>query len=158
MYASVDQLRQYLDQVPNLAQQTVTLIGAPTGGTIPLVYGGVATTGIPFNASAAQVAAILAAHPAIGSLNAIAVTGAVGGPWSITFQGAARDTAGPLSAGTNALTGGSSPAAEITITTDALLAQILERASDIVQTQLPGAVFVQCHWHALVSAPIVHRW
>lgn len=80
----------------NIAQnelQTITIGGAPTGGTFTLTYttpnpsNSTATaTAIPFNASALEVEGKLAALTNIGSGN-ISVTGANGGPWTVEFKG-----------------------------------------------------------------------
>lgn len=88
--------------------QTVTITGAPTGGTFTL--GG--STPLAFNASAAAVQAAL--RTAIGNTG-ITVTGANGGPYTVTFPGTMGNVA-QLSS-TSSLTGGAAPAVNVATTT-----------------------------------------
>jgi hypothetical protein len=95
------------------AVQSVTISGAPTGGTFTLTYGGHTTTAIAYNASAAAVQAALQALASIGAGNC-AVTGAAGGPWTVTFTGALADQAITTMTESGAsLTGGTSPAVAV---------------------------------------------
>lgn len=72
---------------------TVTL-GTQSSGTFKLTYGGQQTGTIAYNATAATVLTALQALSSIGATNAVTVTGAVGGPYTITFpQGMAPITA-----------------------------------------------------------------
>ena len=65
--------------------QTITPAPAVlTSGDFTLSFGGATTGPIPFNAAGADVDAALEALPTIGSGNVI-VTGAAGGPWTVTF-------------------------------------------------------------------------
>lgn len=96
--------------------QTITITGGPTGGTYTLTYGGQTTTGIPYNATAAQVASALAA---LSTLDAddIAVTGGPhpGTPIVVTFDMSAGDVAQMTASGAG-LTGGTTPAVAVTTT------------------------------------------
>ena len=89
--------------------QSATITGAPTGGTFTLSYSGQTTSGIAFNAAGAAVQTALEALGTIGVGN-VTVTGATGGPYTITFIGALaeQDVAQITGSGTG-LTGGTSP-------------------------------------------------
>lgn len=88
----------------------VTISGAPTGGTFTLTYKTQTTAGIAFNAAAAAVQSALEALAAIGAGN-VAVSGAVGGPYTVAFIGALAQDTSALTASGALLTGGTSPAA-----------------------------------------------
>ncbi len=98
--------------------QTVTIGGTPTGGTFKLVLewpiGNSQTTAtIAFDAAASAVQSAIAALSNVGTGN-VAVTGSAGGPYTVTFQGKFLYQPVPvMTAGTNALTGGTNPAAAI---------------------------------------------
>jgi hypothetical protein len=66
--------------------QTVTITGAPTGGTFTLNYEGQVTTAIPRAAPASTVRLALEALSNLAPGD-VAVTGNDGGPYTITFQG-----------------------------------------------------------------------
>jgi hypothetical protein len=68
-------------------QQTLSFSPAPTGGSFTLNFDGQLTAPIPFFASAASVQAALVALSNLGPGD-VAVSGAAGGPWTVTFQGA----------------------------------------------------------------------
>lgn len=87
------------------AAKTVTVTGAPTGGTFTLTYNGQTTAGIAYNATAAAVQSAL---EALSNVNPgdVTVTGNAGGPWTIATAGAAPT----ITANGSGLTGGSSPA------------------------------------------------
>lgn len=131
-YATVAQLRDYLPQVADLGQQQIALTGAPSGGTFTLSYEGTATVAIASNATATTVQTALRAISAIGS-SGVVVTGRPGGPWLAKFQGALTTDAGPLSLGTNSLTGGTNPSVSIESATEDLLQDCLDRATSIVR-------------------------
>lgn len=83
---------------------TVTVLGAPTGGTFTLKVGGLETGTIAYNASAATVkAAIVAVDDSITASD-VTVTGS--GPYTVTAPA-------PVSHGTDALTGGTSPTSTV---------------------------------------------
>src|SRR5215207_5627901 len=81
-------------------KQTVTVNGAPTGGTFAITYDGETTDPILWNATASQVKAALQALPSIGGIGC-SVTGPTGGPWIVEFtstlggQNVSQMTAGP---------------------------------------------------------------
>ncbi len=136
-YATVAQLREILPQVPDLGQQRITLTGSPAGGSFTLSYEGTATGALAYNATATTVQTALRAIAAIGS-SGVKVTGRPGGPWLATFQGVLATDAGPLTLGTNSLTGGSSPSVSIESATEDLLQACLDRATTIVRDALRG--------------------
>jgi hypothetical protein len=65
-------------------QQTVTLDGGPASGTFTLTYSGQVSAAIPYDASPAVVRNALIALSNIGPSD-VAVSGASGGPWVVTF-------------------------------------------------------------------------
>lgn len=98
--------------------QTITITGGPTGGTFALTYGSQTTPGIAYNATAATIRAALAALSSVGGAGNVAVSGSVGGPFSVTFQGTLADTnVGSITADGALLTGGTSPAVAATTAT-----------------------------------------
>lgn len=86
--------------------QTVTVTGAPTGGTFTLTYNGQTTAGIAYNATAAAVQSALEALSNVDPGD-VTVSGSNGGPWTIASAGASAPT---VTASGSGLTGGSSPA------------------------------------------------
>lgn len=92
--------------------QTVTVTGAPTGGSFTLTFSGQTTAAIAYNATAATVQAAL---EALSNINPgdVAVTGAAGGVWSVTFTGQYADVNVPAMTHTDSLTGGTSPAVAV---------------------------------------------
>lgn len=87
---------------------TVTVTGAPDGGTFTLSVGGTATGTIAYNASAATVkTAIVAVDDSILA-DDVTVTGSNGGPWTVTLPAV-------LTLGSAAgLTGGTDPSVTVT--------------------------------------------
>jgi hypothetical protein len=98
--------------------QTLSLIGAPTGGTFALNFNGQISGPLNFNATAANVQTALAAMPNIGAGNIVCSGGPLPGNVVITFQGALAAAPQPTFTGANnALTGGVTPAPSIGHTT-----------------------------------------
>ena len=86
------------------AVQSLTVNGAPTGGTFTLTYSGQTTAAIAFNASAATVEAAIQALSTVGAGMA-RVSGANGGPWTVVLYVAA-----PVAfTHTDSFTGGTTP-------------------------------------------------
>jgi hypothetical protein len=98
-------------------QQTVTVTGAPTGGTFTLTYNGATTAAIAFNAAAAAVVTALEALPNIGPGNVAGSGGALPGtPVVITFQNQlGKQNVNQMTAA-HAFTGGTTPAIAVTTT------------------------------------------
>jgi hypothetical protein len=93
--------------------QTVTITGAPTGGTFTLTYSGQTTAAIAYNASALVVQQRLVALSNVEE-GGVSVTGSNGGPYTVTFtsgQDVAQMTA------TASLTGGTTPGVTIATAT-----------------------------------------
>lgn len=134
-YATVAELRAYLPQVADLGQQLITISGSPAGGTFTLSYEGTASAAIAYNATATAVQTALRGITAIGS-SGVNVRGRPGGPWIAAFQGTLATDAGPLSLGTNSLTGGTSPTVTMASAADDTLQDCLDRATDIVRSAM----------------------
>jgi hypothetical protein len=99
--------------------QTISITGAPTGGTFTLSFKGYTTPGIAWNATAAAVQAQLEALSSIGTTNVV-VTGGPGPatPWVVTFQNSLGFQAVPLlTASSTGLTGGTTPLVSVARTT-----------------------------------------
>ena len=108
----------YGQALPDVAeQQTVTITGAPTGGTFTLTYSGQTTGAIARNADAAAVQAALVALSNIAPGDVV-VTGGPGPatPYVVTFGGALAGDVVQMTA-TSSLTGGTTPAVAVTTTT-----------------------------------------
>lgn len=133
-YASVSEWRDYMEQTPEYGQQRITVTGSPAGGTFTLLYEGVATAAIAYNATATAVQTALRALSAIGS-SGVRVTGPPGN-WLAKFQGDLATDAGPLSLGTNSLTGGVAPSVTVAAANDAKIQKVLNRATQIIDTLL----------------------
>jgi len=122
-YKITNQVKRILD--PNTAVvvqqasdelQSVTITGAPTGGTFTLTFGGNTTAGIAYNALASAVQTALQALASIGAGNAL-VTGSAGGPWTVQFTGTlGKANQAQMTASGAGLTGGSSPGVSIATT------------------------------------------
>lgn len=96
--------------------QSVTITGAPTGGSFRLTYAGQQTGNLPFNATAAQVQAALYGLSNIGPYNVI-VSGANGGPYTVTFVGTLAGTDIAAMTASNTFTGGTTPGVTIATVT-----------------------------------------
>jgi len=94
--------------------QVVTILGAPTGGTFTLSFGGQTTSGLAYNATASTIQTAVQGLSSIGSSNAT-VTGSAGGPWTVTFAGSLANTSELLITDNPAsLTGGTTPSVVVT--------------------------------------------
>lgn len=100
--------------------QTLTITGAPTGGTFTLTFQGQTTAALAITATAAQVKTAL---DALSNLE-VGDTATAGGPLgtagvTITFQGRyAGGDVPKIATDSSALTGGTDPAAVVTVTTE----------------------------------------
>ncbi len=92
--------------------QSVTITGAPTGGTFTLSYGGFTTASIAYNATAATAQSSLAALTSIGSGN-VAVTGGTGGPYAVRFIGTLAGASRTTMTAASSFTGGTSPSVSV---------------------------------------------
>lgn len=91
-------------QVPAPYGQLITITGAPTGGSFTLTAGGVTTSSIAYNASAATVQTAVRALG--GAFTGAIVDGSAGGPWTVDVG---DTTPTRKLARTSSLTGGTSP-------------------------------------------------
>lgn len=123
--------------------QTVTVNGTPTGGTYTLVGNGNTSVAIAYNAAAAVVQAAIRALG--GAYAAVNVTGAAGGPYTLTYERGLGDVA-QLTLGTNSLTGGTSPTVAFATSTagtgSGLFGPYDSGASDGRQTLARGHCFI----------------
>lgn len=99
--------------------QTVTITGAPTGGTFTLTFSGQTTAAIAFNATAAAVQTALEALSNI-AVGEVVVTGGPGPAtaWTVTFAGTLANTNVTAMTATSSLTGGTTPAVTVATTTE----------------------------------------
>jgi hypothetical protein len=99
--------------------QTLTISGAPTGGSFTLTYNGQTTAAIAYNASAAAVESAIQALSSVGTGQA-RVTGAAGGPWTVVLF-----PANPVAfTHTDSFTGGTSPALAVADAASSTTAQV----------------------------------
>lgn len=97
------------------AVQTITITGAPTGGTFPLTFAGQTTSGLAFNATTAVVQTALQGLSSIGSGNA--TVGGSAGNYVVTFAGTLAETAvAAITSSGASLTGGTSPGVTVSVT------------------------------------------
>lgn len=99
--------------------QTLTITGTPTGGTFKLNFKGVSTAAIAYNATAAAVQLALEATTSVGAGNILCAGGPLpGSPVTLTFQNSLGNQDVPtISVVAAALTGGTTPAAAVAVTT-----------------------------------------
>lgn len=98
--------------------QTLTTTGTPTGGTFRLRFRGAVTAPIQFNAAASAVDAALEALSSIGAGNVTCAGGPLPTAVTITFTGGlAAQNVEPISVVLPALTGGTTPTAQVAMTT-----------------------------------------
>lgn len=99
--------------------QSLSISGTPTGGTFTLTFNGQTTAAIAYNAAASAVQSALRALSNIGSTGVVCSGGALPGTAvTITFQGTLANTnVAQITASSAGLTGGTSPTASISTTT-----------------------------------------
>ena len=114
--------------------QQAAITGSPTGGNFTLTFGGNTTANIPYNATAGQVQAALEALASIGVGNVIVTGGPLpASPVLVNFVGTLAGTnVASITATATGLTGGTSPAVNITTPTTGGGAATITRL-----TQLP---------------------
>ncbi len=76
-------------QAPINEVQTIAFDAAPSGGTFTITYDGQTTAATAYNAATATVETNL---EALSNIDAVAVSGAAGGPWVVEFQGTLAGT------------------------------------------------------------------
>lgn len=93
----------------NSQQWTVTITGAPTGGTFALTFNSQTTAAIAFDAAASAVQSALEALSGVSSGDVV-VSGSAGGPYTITAAGNLKNiSTNTLTSDGSLLTGGTSP-------------------------------------------------
>ena len=102
-------------------QQSVTVTGAPTGGTFTLTIDGQTTAGIAYNAAASAVQTAL---EGLSNINPgdVTVTGSAGGPYTVTFvwgesAGRVGRDVPQMTASGASLTGGTTPSVTVATAT-----------------------------------------
>lgn len=100
--------------------QSLVTTGTPTGGTFTLEFAGDVTDPIAHNASAATVQAALEALPSVNAGDIVATGGALPTAVTLTFSGPqfAGLSVGRIQVDNNGLTGGTTPTAVVTVTTE----------------------------------------
>jgi hypothetical protein len=122
--------------------QTVTVTGTPTGGTFTLSFNGQTTSDIAFDAAATAVESALEALPNVGVGN-VTVTGAAGGPYTVTFVASLGDVPQMTGNGDD-LTGGTSPNVSVTTATPGNnLTDIGYRAPQVGQDPNPNGISIE---------------
>jgi hypothetical protein len=109
--------------------QTITITGAPTGGTFSLSLSGQTTPALAFNASTAAVQSALQALSTIGAGNAT-VTGTAGSSYVVTFVSGLAATNVPAIVAVGSFTGGTTPAIAVVTTTGGSAGQLLSITDD----------------------------
>ncbi|MDB2215398.1 phage tail protein [Mycobacteroides abscessus] len=97
---------------------TLKVTGSPTGGTLTVTAGGDTTSALPYNASAAAVQAAIEGLDAVGTGNVLVSGTSISDSngFTITYIGDKLGSTVVTSA-TGSLTGGTTPAANVTVTT-----------------------------------------
>lgn len=135
--------------------QTVTVTGAPTGGTFTLTFEGSTTAAIAYNATATAVKNALVNLPGI-TQNQVTVTGSAGGPYTVAFVGGLGGTDVPaLTASGASLTGGTSPG--VTIATTAAGGPAATDGSETPAGHLFNSIEVRAGQTANVGAPLLEH-
>lgn len=100
-----------LRALPVPGKQSVTITGAPTGGTFVLTFKGASTNPLAFGSTAAAVQTALEGLPTIGVGN-VTVTGGPlpGTALTVTFAGVLAGAPQPLMTAVGSFTGGTTPA------------------------------------------------
>lgn len=135
--------------------QTVTITGAPAGGTFTLTYSGQTTATIAYNAASAAVQSALVALSTTGTGN-VTVTGSAGGPYTVTFTGALAGTnVAALTADDSGLTGGTAPEVVVATSTEGGSGNAIGwRAPEVNTTPVPNGVAVEALAWAIVDNAI----
>lgn len=113
-------------------EQSVTITGAPTGGTFTLTFDGQTTGTIAYNATAGAVQAALNALSNIRTGD-VMVTGANGGPYEVTFTSSFQGTnVAQMTASGAGLTGGTTPGVTVATVTSGSSTPSFVRAIKLV--------------------------
>jgi fibronectin-binding autotransporter adhesin len=102
------------------AVQTITITGAPTGGTFTLTYNGQTTTPLAYNAPTTGTGSVQSALQNLTNIgtNNVSVSGTAGSSYIVTFQSALAGQYVPtMTASSASLTGGTSSTIGVVTTT-----------------------------------------
>lgn len=98
-------LIEQITLTPGISEVDTVSLGSPSAGNFTLTVASQTTSNIAFNAAASAVQTALQALSSVGSGNAL-VTGAAGGPYTVTFAGALANQSVILTGNGAGLTGG----------------------------------------------------
>lgn len=128
---------------------TVTITGAPDGGTFTITVNGQTTAGIAYNAIAGAVQTALEALSNVAPGD-VTVTGGPGPatPYVLTFAGALANTVMTVTASGASLTGGATPAATAT---DTLTGGDITEVVPVIMFPLQFGVFMESSFANLAS-------
>lgn len=117
--------------------QTITVTGAPTGGTYTLTFNGQTTAPIAWDATSAAVQTALEALSNIDTGDVVAAGGPhPGTPITVTFHGQYEDTdVAQMTADSSGLTGGAAPTVTVTTTTPGVAGAATTLLTPISATQ-----------------------
>lgn len=145
---------------------TVSIIGAFTSGTWTYTINGQTTTGIALDASAAAVQTALEALSNVAPGDVV-VSGDVGGPWTVTFQGALAFTNITASvSGAGLSPGGTAAAAQLATKVDGAgpnstsdYQSVTVKIGEVFQFPFPpeGAIDIMGRWNANDASPTMVR-
>jgi hypothetical protein len=143
--------------------QTVTITGAPTGGTFTLTFSGQTTSAIAYNATATAVATALNALSNVGT-GTVTVTGGPGPatPYVVTFGGQYAGTDVAAMTATGSFTGGTTPAIAVTTSTPGGTGNAIGWRAPLVNTNpTPNGVAVEAFANAIIDnaqAAVLPYW
>lgn len=83
------------ESVPTSAEQTITVGGAPTGGSFTLTFEGQTTAAIVFDAPAEGTGSVQSALEGLAGGPQVEVDGSAGGPYTVFFNGSGRGVSEP---------------------------------------------------------------
>jgi hypothetical protein len=130
--------------------QTATITGGPTGGTFTLTYSGQTTAPIAFNATGATVQTALEALSNLAPGDLV-VTGGAGGPYIITFAASLGDVVLTTASGAG-LTGGTTPAIAVVLTTPGVNPTTIGYKAPLVGAQLqPNGISIEFWTRAVMD-------
>jgi hypothetical protein len=132
--------------------QTVTISGGPTGGNFTLTFRGVTTANIAYNAAATAVEDALETSFGNGNMR---VTGAAGGPYTVTFLNDLGNQDVELLSAAHTFTGGTAPAIGVSETTKGDVAGRLLVRRGTILTKVPGNTSKVRRYTAQASEAII---
>jgi len=143
--------------------QTITITGAPTGGTFTITFTGQTTSAIPYNATAAAVATAINALSSVGA-GVVTVTGGPGPatPYVVTFGGQYAGTDVASMTATGSFTGGTTPAIAVTVNTPGGTGNAIGWRAPLVNVNpVPNGVAIEAWSNAVIDnaqAAVLPYW